>query len=1225
MLAVSDVQPTMREERRFVTALFADVVGSTPLAERLEPEELKLVVGDAIARMVGAVEAFGGTVKDLAGDGVLALFGAPIAHEDDPERALLAGLRIVEDMGDFAEEVRRSWGIDGFGVRVGVESGPVVVGAVGAGSRVEYGAMGDAVNVAARLQSHAEPGSVLVGEETAARVRQLFEWGEVQELELKGKAGAVAARPMLGPTAQPGRLRGLDGVQSPLVGRARELAHLEDLTRGALAGAGAILFVTGEPGIGKSRLLSEFRGIFEAGAAPRGKPLWIEGKCVSYGESMTYWPFRDLVRSWVGVAADEPEMRVRIALRRGIERLFGDRTPEHYPYLAAMLGLSLEPDAQARIAELSPEALQYRTFEVVRHWLQRLAEDGPLAVALEDLHWADTTSLQLLQRLLPDTESEALLLVLTLRQERDHPAWRLREDAARELPHRTSELALEALSGDAGLDLLRSLVGEGTLPDEVERRILQHAEGNPFFLEELVRSLVDSGSLVRDGDGWRFDHETEVEIPPTVEKVILARIDRLDAHPRDVLTAASVLGREFGLPLLEAVARDGEVRDSLSALMRLDLLREARRWPEPEYRFKHALIQEAAYRTLVVDERRALHARAAIWLEDRYKDREDEVAGLLAHHWLAAADQDKAVAYLTKAGDRARQEYALDEAIAYYRELLPLLGERGEQDAIALVLFKLALAFHMSLRFAEANEMYQRAFDLWKPPEGPAEPSATLRVATSYLPNDPDPRSAIAWPNIQLCMQLFDRLVEAWPERTIVPSLAERWEISDDGLRYVFHLREGLEWSDGMPLTAHDVEFGIKRVLNPDAPGSSVAIYFVLEHGQDHYLRKTIDPDLIGVRALDDRTLEFRLAAPAPYFMSVMNRPDGAPQPRHAIERDGDAWTEVGKQVVSGAFEIAEREADRLVLQRRERPGTARSGNVATIEYVKREIPDALAAYARDELDAITVRYTPKTADLVPGIEEDAHLGAASWSGFLAFRHADPRMANIELRRALAHAVDRERLVEHVPANLVVANGGIVPPALQGHTPDIVPRFDPDKAREHLRRSGLSSDQLQGLELAGIETWLDDFLLVVSDTWKEVLDLEVPVRPWTLEQSLSIGDPTDMAPIVITGWLPGYADPEYFLRLLFQSDSKTNYGKFSDPDFDRLIERARQERSDASRLELFHEADRMAVADRIACIPLVYGRSMSFVKPWVSGWWEFGKSSSSVADLITSAHTTSAR
>ncbi len=752
---------------------------------------------------------------------MLALFGAPVAHEDDPERALLAGLRIVEEIGEFADEVRGSWGIDGFGVRVGVESGPVVVGAIGAGSRVEYGATGDAVNLAARLQSAAEPGTVLVGEGTAARVEPLFEWGPASTLELKGKSSPVAARPVIAPLSHPGddsRHRGRPGAGRRARARARAGARAGP--RRPRTAPARSSFMTGEPGIGKTRLLSEFRDVFDEGEAPRGRPRWLEGKCVSYGESMTYWPFRDLIRSWLGVLADEPEMRVRVALRRNVERLFGDRAPELTPYLAAVLGLALEPDAQARLGELSPEALQYRTFEVVRHWLQRLAEDGPVAVALEDLHWADATSLQLLERLLPDTETSALLLVLTLRQERDHPAWRLKEDASRELPHRTTELALEALSGDAGLDLLRSLVGEGTLPGDMEERILEHADGNPFFLEELIRSLADSGSLVRDEGGWRFDHDVEVEIPPTVEKVILARIDRLDPQPHTVLIAASVLGREFGLPLLEAVSGGEDVRESLSTLMRLDLLREARRWPEPEFRFKHALIQEAAYRTLVVDERRAVHAKAATWLEDRYAGREEEVASLLAHHWLAAADEDKAVAYLTMAGDRARQEYALDEAIASYRELLPILGERGEQDAIALVLFKLALAFHMSLRFAEANEMYQRAFDVWRRPHGPTEsPSSTLRVGTSFLPNDPDPRSAIAWPNIQLCMQLFDRLVEAWPERTIVPSLAERWEISDDGLRYLFHLRESLTWSDGEPLTAHDVEFGIKRVLNPDAPG----------------------------------------------------------------------------------------------------------------------------------------------------------------------------------------------------------------------------------------------------------------------------------------------------------------------------------------------------------------------------------------------------------------------
>jgi len=1205
----------MREERRVVTAMFADLVGSTALAERLGPEDAKLIVNDAVARVIGAVEAFGGTVKDLAGDGVLALFGAPTAHEDDPERAVRAALRVVDEITRYASEVERAFGHEGFGVRVGVDTGPVVVGALGAGSRVEYAALGDAVNTAARLQSVAEPGTVLVGEETHRRVSPVFAWSEPRELELKGKAEPVTAYRVEGVLAAPGYARELEAVQVRLVGRERELATAVEVVDAALAGAGGILFLTGEPGIGKTRLTAELRRHVEDAPAPaeQRRPLWIEGRCVSYGESMPYWPFRDLLRSWLGVLADEPELRVRLALRRTLDGLFGTRLLEVYPYLGAMLGLSLEPEARERLAELSPEALQYRTFAVMRELLARLAQDGPVFVVLEDLHWADPTTLQLLERLLEDTETSALLLVLSTRPERDHPSWSVKESAARELPHRTREIALEALSGDADRELLHALVGAGTLSDEMERRILEPAEGNPFFLEELVRSLVDSGALVREGEGWRFDHAVEVEVPPTVEKVILARIDRLQPDAHDALMAASVLGRQFGLPLLEAVSGGvGDVQRSLLELQRLDLVRESRRWPEPEFRFKHVLIQEAAYRTLVTDQRTALHCKAAAWLEEAYAGREDEVAGLLAHHWLAAEDEDKAAVCLLRAGDRARQEYALDEAIEYYRELLPILGRREERHAIALVLFKLALAFHMSLRFAEANEMYQRAFDFWTPPPAAEAPNATVRIATSFLPGDPDPRSAIAWPNIQLCMQLFDRLVEAWPERTIVPSLAERWEISDDGLRYVFHLREGLRWSDGEPLTAHDVEFGIKRVLNPDAPGSSVAIYFVLENGQDHYLRRNADADAIGVRALDDRTVEFRLAAPAPYFMGVMNRPDGGPQPRHAIERDGDAWTAIGSQVVSGAFRTASRTDDLLVLERRPEYEGPRPGNAARLEFVRSDVADAIEPYARDELDLVTVRYTPRLADLVPDVAADATPGAAAWSSYIAFDHADPVLSNVDLRRALAHAVDREVLDAEVAENFVVARGGIVPPALQGHTPDIVPAFDPDEARACLERSGVGDVRLQ---IGGYVTWVHPFLETVTSMWRDVLGIESDIRPWTIEQASHATKLTELATIYVTGWLPGYADPEYFLRLLFHSDSRTNEGGFSHAPFDELIERARQERSDRARLELFHEADRMAVAERIAVIPLVYGRSMAFVKPWVRGWWEFGKSSANFADL----------
>jgi ABC-type transport system substrate-binding protein/class 3 adenylate cyclase len=1188
----------IREERKVVTSLFADVIGSTALAEKLEPEDVKLVVGEAVGRIVGEVEALGGYVKDLAGDGVLAFFGAPTTREDDTERALRAALRVVAEMEDYAREVRRGWGVEGFGVRVGVSTGPVVVGEIGAGTRVEYAAFGNTVNVAARLQGAAEPGAVLVDDSTHRAAEALFAWESSGDLEVKGKAEPVRAWLLTGVRAGARPQRGLPGVETRLVGRSRELGIGRDAVDGLRSGRGGVLVVSGEPGIGKTRLLLELRSLAE-----REGIRWLEGRCVSYGESLPYWPFRDLLREdWIGAGVDDAELRVRVGLRRRLEQLFAGDAEELYPYLGSLLDLALEHDAAARTSELSPEALQWRTFEVVGQLFARLAEDSPLVLVVEDLHWADPTSVLLLEQLLVLAEDAPVLLVLTLRPERDHASWALREHAGREFPHLLREIDLVPL-GDADGELLEALVGRGTLPAELERRLLATAEGNPFFLEELVRSLVDAGALVQTADGWRFDHDAEIEVPQTVEKVILARLDRLSPESHGVLTAASALGRRFALPLLEGVL-EAPAGDALHDLQRLGLLRQSRRWPQPEYRFHHALIQETAYRTLLGASRARLHQRAAEWLEERYAGRETEVLGLLAHHWHAAENVDKAVDYLLRAGDKARQEYALDEAIEHYRALLPLLEARGARQSIALVLFKLALALHTSLRFAEANATYQRAFENWTPPE-PAVATERLRVATSFLPNDSDPASAIAWPNIQLCMQLFDRLVEAWPERTIVPSLAERWEISDDGLRYVFHLRGGLTWSDGQPLTAHDVEFGIKRVLDPRSPGSSVAIYFVLENGEATYLGENTDWDAVGVRALDDRTVEFRLAAPAPYFMSVMNRPDGGPQPRHAIERDGAAWTE--RQVVSGAFELEKRTDDTLVLRRR--PG--RSGNVDQVEFYRADVPTSLGDYDRDDTEMILIRYTPRLADLTPGAARpDATFSAAAWSAYIRFDHTDPVTGNLDLRRALAHAIDRDAIAAVSPANFVVATGGVVPPALQGHSPDIALRYDPDLAREHLARSGFEGE----LELAGAYTW-EPLLGAVTDSWREVFGERV-LPSWWSWQDGEIGSPrVEAANLRVTGWLPGYADPEYYLRLLFQSTSRTNEGGFADAAFDELIEAARQDRSDRGRLERFHEADRYAVADRVAVIPLGYGRSTAFVKPGVEGWWEFGKTSASFADL----------
>lgn len=1206
----------MREERKVITVVSTDLVGSTRLGERLSPEEVKLIVGEVMASSVRTIEELGGTVKDLAGDGVLALFGAPVAHEDDAERAVRSGLRIAHQVRGYGREVAQAWGVEDLAVRVGVHTGPVVLGPVGAGGRVEYAAFGDTVNTAARLQAAAPPGTVLVSEDTRRLIEPLFKWSDPQRFTVKGKSEALTAYEAVGERPHAGKPRGITGRQVRVVGRESELRKAVEIVHGVLAGSGGVLLITGEAGIGKSRLLLELRDLFLRSHSEYGRPLWFEGRCVSYGESLPYWPYRDLLREWIGVGADEPELRARVALRRHVERLFPDRPMEMYPYLGAVLDLALEGDATARLAQLSPEALQYRTFEVIGAWLERLARDGPVVMAIEDLHWADTTSVQLTERLVPLTDRAGVLIAITERPERDHPSWRVKEAAAREFPHRTHEIALEPLTGNAERELLASLVDVGTLPGHLEQHLLARAEGNPFFLEEMVRALVDAGALVRNGDRWRFDHEAPIEIPRTVEGVILARIDRLTPACREILTAAAVLGRRFSRGWLEGIAANAEpsMEEALHELQRLDLLRESRRWPQAEYRFKHALIQEAAYRTLVAEQRRRLHRRAAEWLESRPGGHPQEALGVLAHHWLEAHDDPRAMAYLAQAGDKARQEYALDEAIGHYRALLPLLERRGGRQEIALVLFKLALALHTSLRFAEANTAYQRAFEHWQEPIRPAtSPSATLRVAMRALPTILDPKSAIIWStDIRMCMQLFDRLVEAWPERTIVPSLAERWEISDDGLRYLFHLRPGILWSDGTPLTAHDVEYGIKRVLDPQSPGASAAIYFVLENGHDYCLGRNSDAGRIGVKALDDLTVEFRLEAPAPYFLSVMNRPDAGPQPRHAIERDGDRWTLPDRQVVSGPFRQAERSNDKLVLVRQDRYAGPRPGNIARVEFVQMPVQSALQPFRQDALDMIlTNSELIERGNAVTS--EEVRLGAVAFTLYIVFDHTTLPTASLEFRRALAHAIDRELLRAAAPAHLVAATGGLVPPALQGHTPEIAPRFDPEQARDLMARA--EGPRLAQIEVLASDIWVP-LLAPIVTTWERALGIRVDVGELTPDRSRRLYTEKKWPPIVLTAWLPGYPDPEYYLRLLLHSDSKTNAGGFAYPQFDALIERARQERSDRARLELFHEADRMAVADRVAVIPLFYGQSLAFLKPRVEGWWEFGKSCPSFADLV---------
>jgi oligopeptide transport system substrate-binding protein len=459
---------------------------------------------------------------------------------------------------------------------------------------------------------------------------------------------------------------------------------------------------------------------------------------------------------------------------------------------------------------------------------------------------------------------------------------------------------------------------------------------------------------------------------------------------------------------------------------------------------------------------------------------------------------------------------------------------------------------------------------------------------------------------MQLQMALYDRLVERWPEATIVPSLAERWQVSDDGLRYEFTLREGLVWSDGTPLTAADVEYGIRRTLDPRQPGVSVSVYSMLENAQDYALGRLAAGGEVGVKALGPRTVEFRLAAPAPYFLSVVNRPDAAPQPRHAIEAHGDAWTEPDRHVVSGAFRQVERGSERVVLERRSE--SRRPGNVGRVDLRRLALRDALAE--RPQL--VTVQPISPSAPDVREVANEVELGPPAWTVYLVFDHARAPYSSVELRRALAHAIDREALGATLPPSFVAATGGLVPPALLGHTPDIAPRFDPELARRHLAEASLDGP----LELVGTRgDQIEPIVELLAASWRQVLGVDVQLKLLDELYATVRMRMLEYGALAPSAWFPGFPDPEYYLRLLLQSEAVDNRGRWSDAEFDGLIERARLEPEGRRRLELFHAADRRAVADQVAVIPLAYARNAFLVDPPVRGWWEFGKSWASFADL----------
>jgi adenylate cyclase len=622
---------TLPEERRLITALFADVSGFTSLADRLDPEELLEVIDPVISGLSSVVGRYGGYVEKFAGDALMALFGAPVSHEDDAARALRVALEMHSELARLVEELPHDAKLT---LHVGVNSGHGIARILGSEARMDYAVLGDSVILAQRLESAAPPGETYVSDATVQLTNGQFEFEPVGLLELKGKSEKVSAWKLLGP-----RTQARPTSMARVVGREVELARITsylDAPRG-------VLTITGEPGLGKSSLVDAART--EAGA--RGL-WWLETRCLSYGAELPYWPFAELLRT----VADRPSD----------------------PHFDRLLGGD-------ELATLEPEAFRRGLYDAFVGWL------GPPAdaiVAIEDLHWADASTLALTGVL----ARSGVNLLLSARPEAD----------LSEIPGERIDLA--PLSRDSTAAIAATTLG-GTPDAELEALLVERTGGNPFFVQELARALRDSGRIAARNGGWQLAGEVQADdVPPTIEGVLAARIDLLGRAAAEALGTAAVIGRRVPLELLRAVSRElpPNVLPELTDAGLLDQI------DEDAVSFHHALVQDVAYGRLLRRRRREVHLRVAEIAESLYGAGDDTI-GLLARHLYLGEAGDKAVTYLVRAGERAKRLFANDEAILHLRRAADLAPDDVE---IALTLADLQ---ELVGNYDEASSLYSAVRD----------------------------------------------------------------------------------------------------------------------------------------------------------------------------------------------------------------------------------------------------------------------------------------------------------------------------------------------------------------------------------------------------------------------------------------------------------------------------------------------------------------------------------
>lgn len=733
-----------QSERRRATVLFADVHGFKALAERLSPEDITALLNRCLTALATIVDGFGGVVDKYIGECVMALFGVPNAIENAPQQAVNAAIEMRNRLARFNRDEQLPVPLQ---IHIGVNTGLVIAGEIGGKVRRDFTVMGDTVNLASRLKDASVLGAIYVGPETHRSTQDAFQFKVLQPLSLKGKAEPVPTYEVLSEQGEVHRTNTSTSarmIASTLVGREKELKELQSAMLRTIGGVGGIVNVIGEAGLGKSRLMAEaltLHGLERATV--------LQGRCTSIGQNLSFHPFVDLLRQWAGIGDEDVEPRAEEKLEAAIRHLLPEQTSEVFPFVATLMGLRLSGEHAERVRGIDPDSLERLMVKGTRDLFQSLASSKPLILIFEDLHWADQSSVKLLESILRLVQDRPVLFLHLFRPDYEATAERILRSAVEGFAGRSMEIRIEPLDAREASLLVNNLLQIEDLPAETRKLITERAEGNPFFIEEVVRSFIDAGAVEFVDGRYRVTDKIEsVVIPGTVQEVVMARVDRLDESTRHLLQVASVIGRNFYHRIIAEILRrqgqfDDELDGELSTLKEKQLLLERKtHWSvaigelsvveELEYIFKHALAQQTVYESLLHKTRKEFHASVGETIELLFGDRITDFYGMLAYHYDRAERLEKAEDYMFRAGEESARSAASTEALNYFqgsaRLYRRLHGDGGDPRHWFLLEKNIGTALLNTGKLTECIEHFDRALATM----GERQPQSPIALQTKF-------------------------------------------------------------------------------------------------------------------------------------------------------------------------------------------------------------------------------------------------------------------------------------------------------------------------------------------------------------------------------------------------------------------------------------------------------------------------------------------------------------